>query len=386
MTDRRRTAAAAVACFSCLGSPVLGQSAATLGMSASLVEYEGFLLSGAATLSPALRYDTPDLSLGAQGSWTVFESGNQILQATAAAAWLTPPRERWRIELSGAAGASRYADQPTSGHILARGRLHFYRTRTGAWAGAATGASAGDSTESSFEVEAGIWTAREPLALVGTVTATWLGEDRHIDLLGAARWTRGRVELETRAGVRPWTVSGGGIGEAVTGVFGEVSALVSLSPRIALALSGGSYPSDPVRRVLAARYVTAGLRLAIVPPAATPIPLLTSSALAAARERVVSASANADAPRLEVEPSGEVRMLRVHAEGAATVEIMGDFTDWRPVALSRVDGGIWEVRLPLTPGVHRLNVRIDGGEWLVPAGARPEPGEFGGAVGVIVVR
>jgi hypothetical protein len=40
----------------------------------------------------------------------------------------------------------------------------------------------------------------------------------------------------------------------------------------------------------------------------------------------------------------------------------------------------------LAPGVHRLNVRLDGGEWVVPAGARPEPGEFGGAVGVIVLR
>jgi hypothetical protein len=221
---------------------------------------------------------------------------------------------------------------------------------------------------------------------VGTVTATWLGGARHIDLLGAARWTRGRLEVETRAGVRPWTVSGGGVGEAVTGVFGEVSALVSLSPRIAIALSGGSYPSDPVRRVLAARYVTAGLRLAIVPPSATPIPLLTSTALTAARARLVSGSTNAGAPRLEIESSGEVRMLRVHAEGAASVEIMADFTDWQPVALGRVGGDSWEIRLPLAPGVHRLNVRLDGGEWVVPAGARPEPGEFGGAVGVIVLR
>jgi hypothetical protein len=42
--------------------------------------------------------------------------------------------------------------------------------------------------------------------------------------------------------------------------------------------------------------------------------------------------------------------------------------------------------MALTPGVHRLNVRIDGGAWLVPVGARPEESDFGDKVGVIVVR
>jgi hypothetical protein len=65
---------------------------------------------------------------------------------------------------------------------------------------------------------------------------------------------------------------------------------------------------------------------------------------------------------------------------------MADFTDWQPISLTRASGGEWRVHLMLTPGVHRLNVRIDGGDWVVPAGARPEPGEFGGAVGVIIVR
>jgi hypothetical protein len=65
---------------------------------------------------------------------------------------------------------------------------------------------------------------------------------------------------------------------------------------------------------------------------------------------------------------------------------MGDFTDWEPVSLAPVGKGVWEVRLPVAPGVHRVNVRIDGGAWLVPAGTRLERTEFGSAVGIVVVR
>jgi hypothetical protein len=40
----------------------------------------------------------------------------------------------------------------------------------------------------------------------------------------------------------------------------------------------------------------------------------------------------------------------------------------------------------LSPGVHHLNVRLDGGPWLVPAGAFAVDDGFGGHVGLIVVR
>ena len=36
-------------------------------------------------------------------------------------------------------------------------------------------------------------------------------------------------------------------------------------------------------------------------------------------------------------------------------------------------------------GVHRLNVRLDGGRWVVPLGARLERTEFGDAVGIVRV-
>jgi hypothetical protein len=353
-------------------------------MTGSLVQYEGFLTSTAATVAPALRYDTPSLSLGGQGSWTLFESGSRILQATAAAAWLSPARERWRFEVSGSAGASRYAEEPASGHALARGRFHFYGTDAGGWIGATTGASVNGSARTPFELSIGGWSVRERVALVGTLSTTWLGADRHLDVAGAARWTTNRMELEARLGARPWAQSPGAVGDAITGVWVELSAILPLASRVSLDLSGGSYPSDPVRRVLGSKYATAGLRLDFARRDRLPSLSIPPAILAAVQKRNEEGS-TADA-RLEIVPDGAQYIIRIHAASAKAVEVMGDFTDWTALPLSQTADGIWEVRLELAAGVHRLNIRIAGGAWLVPAGARPEESEFGGTVGVVVVR
>ncbi len=51
----------------------------------------------------------------------------------------------------------------------------------------------------------------------------------------------------------------------------------------------------------------------------------------------------------------------------------------------RGGAGTWQARVHASPGGYRLNIRVDGGPWLVPRGTRLEQTEFGGAVGVIVI-
>lgn len=381
MTDGWRVALTAAAGFSCFVSPLLGQPAASIGVGASIVEYDGFLASGAATLTPAVQFDATNLSVGGQGRWTLFESGNSIVEATAAAAWLAPSRHRWRIELSGAAGAARYAAEPTSGHALARSRLHLFAERAGGWVGFTSGASFHDSTGVPIELALGAWTAGPGFALVGRLTGAWFARGRYVDLAGAARWTGGRVELEGRAGARPWV--DGHVAKPRAGVYGEVSALVSFSTRLAVGLSAGSYPSDPVRRVLGARYATLGLRLGLTGSEAPATPALDRAMIGATLDH--AASEGTSRARLEIEQYGPLYTLRVHVTGATLVELMGDFTDWQAVTLRQVGPGTWEVELPLAPGVQRLNLRVDGGQWQVPVGARPEADGFGGTVGVVVV-
>jgi hypothetical protein len=75
----------------------------------------------------------------------------------------------------------------------------------------------------------------------------------------------------------------------------------------------------------------------------------------------------------------------MHATGAATVEVMADFTDWLPVALEPTGRESWTLTLAIPPGRHRLNVRINGGPWTVAGGTTAEDDEFWGTVGAVVI-
>jgi len=90
---------------------------------------------------------------------------------------------------------------------------------------------------------------------------------------------------------------------------------------------------------------------------------------------------------LRIGPSritGREILLRV--PGARTVELAGDFTDWRPVELAPAPGSEWRVVLPIVPGLHRLAVRIDGQAWQAPPGTRRVTSEFGSEVGEVAVE
>jgi hypothetical protein len=378
MHRHRGAAAVAFVCLCAFTPQLRAQAAATIDVGGTLVEYEGFLTSGAAAISPTLRYDTPNLSVGAQGTWVVFESGNQIFQGTAAAAWLTPAQRGWRGELSGSMGLGHYADEGGYGHLFARSRLHYDARTAGGWVSAAAGQTFdGSESATPFELAAGAWTVHAPIALGATVTGTWLGSGFYGDAIGTVRWSRGIATVDARLGAR------GGSDGSGEGAYGEISALVSVNRYIAATVSGGQYPSDPARGVLGAKYVTLGIRLRVAGTRA-PLPRVIAGAIERA-SRTLERSADASRARIEVAPSGNPRTLSVNVPGARSIEIMGDFTDWVPVALTQTGSDTWAVDLFIPPGVHRLNIRVDDGPWRVPLGTRLEETEFGGAVGVVVV-
>jgi hypothetical protein len=68
------------------------------------------------------------------------------------------------------------------------------------------------------------------------------------------------------------------------------------------------------------------------------------------------------------------------------VELSGDFTDWKPVALTKVGPALWTVTLPMRAGTHRLNIRVDGGAWVAPPGLVAMRDDFAGEVGVVVLQ
>lgn len=380
MTPCRRCGAAlGIACALSPAAPLAAQTAASLDAGVSTVRYEGFLASGSLFVTPMLRYDGPSIAAAAQGTYLLFESGNSIVQGTAAGAWLPAVSDVIRPEFAGSAGISSYTEAPTAGHLLGRLRFHVSGTDRGAWLGGALGRSFfGDTSHAASELGTGAWLALADVGLAAAAAYSRAADTTYVDLTANAHWRLPRLELDALVGARALSDGGG------EGAFGEVSARVSLYGPVDLLLSAGRYPSDPVRGTLAGRFASAGIRLTARPSRPRPSAALVD--LLRREPRAAETMTPPAIPALDVEPAtAGFRVVRVRVAGARMVELAADFTDWEPVSLRPVGGNAWETVLPLPAGAHRVNVRVDGGPWIVPRGTRAEQDEYGGMVGVVVV-
>ena len=385
MLSRRAGGIAALAAAATLGfaKHLAAQLATSLDAGLSWVEYDGFLPSGAMSLTPAIALRRPGGSVAARGSVLRFESGNHSVQAVLTAAAFTRAVGRFRGEVNATAGASSYRQFPGFGHALGRARLHWLAPGRGGWIAAGFGQTVfKHSSRPVTRVAAGTWRRRGGVTLDLSATHTAVGDTTFTDIESAGHWPRRNVEINGLLGVRAWSRGGG------RGVYGEANANVRLGPAWTLVLGAGRYPTDPTRGSVSGRYFTAGIRLSGLsrgerrrepPPSAPGIQLF--------RRVDESGEAAFTAAAMELRPAGGSSFeIAIRADWAQTVEIMGDFTAWEPVALTR-DRGEWRVVSILPPGIHRLNIRLDGGAWTVPMGRGIIAGEddFGGRVGRIVV-
>jgi hypothetical protein len=79
-------------------------------------------------------------------------------------------------------------------------------------------------------------------------------------------------------------------------------------------------------------------------------------------------------------------LLLIDAPRAESVELMGDATQWTVTQMQRSHNGRWRAELKLTPGLHRITVRADGGRWVAPPGLPVGNDDYGSPVGMIVVQ
>ncbi|HVX40821.1 MAG TPA: glycogen-binding domain-containing protein [Gemmatimonadaceae bacterium] len=145
--------------------------------------------------------------------------------------------------------------------------------------------------------------------------------------------------------------------------FGSALVTIAVTPIAAVQLSGGAYPTDHLIGTPAGRYLNVGmsLRTGRSPPS-----------------RVVRPEGVA-APR-----SGMTR-LAIRAQSATRVDVLGDFTNWHPIAARRADNGVWYVDLRIPPGQYRYSFRVDGATWAIPEGAAPADDDFGGKTAWLTV-
>lgn len=370
----RRVAPIALLAFAtqALGAQVTG----FVDLSASDIRYDLFQPSSALALSPTVRFDRGWTSLTARGTLLRFASGHRDLHGSLLGTTFTPAFGHFRLEVGGDLGASRYLTLPAFSHVFGAVDLHYLLPRSGAWIGGTGGnTSFGGRSGTAGSFGFGLW-ASTPWATVSITGAhSAIGDTSYTDLEGASRVTRGRVEFEGLLGARVGSIGGG------HGVYGEATLRLAVARGLGVVLGAGRYPTDPTRGTIAGRYVTLALRVGTPDhrPADPYREVLD-------RYRTFP---SADAPvtaGIEIGPeTGAGRILRVRAEGAGRVEVMGDFTDWQVTPLASVGQGLWEVVIPISPGPHRLEIRMDGGAWGAPAGTTRVPDEFGGETGLIVV-
>jgi hypothetical protein len=153
--------------------------------------------------------------------------------------------------------------------------------------------------------------------------------------------------------------------------WGSVNAAVMLNHNVAFVSTFGTLPTGPKSDAFQSRYATFGLRF-------SPAALLRDPPPPAVRP---------DASAFRVTPI-EQGMYRVvlRAPGARTVELSGDFNQWKPVSLTQTSPDVWEVSLPLPGGTHRVNIRVNGDSWTAPPGLPTVNDEFSGRVGLLVVK
>jgi len=170
-----------------------------------------------------------------------------------------------------------------------------------------------------------------------------------------------------------WSVSGAAgvrtTNSASTGTNGwqSVNGTVWLTNHLGVVVNAGRSLEDLVRGVPRTTYFSLSMRVESQP----------HLSLLASRRSIAG-------PHAAVSRFDDVRRVQISNVKAERVELMADFTDWKPIPLAAA-GTSWRLDQVITPGPHRLAIRLDGGEWLVPANLPRVDDELMGAVGLITV-
>jgi hypothetical protein len=337
----------------------------------------------AAQLVGTIDFDTGPVD------WDQAGEHDRLLNGALGASYRTPRLLGLQPELLGDfALSSRPTRRAAVGWDIGA-RLHMGGTSGGVWLGAALGAAgAGNRRSDVTRLEGGIRRAVGPAAINVWLSRTGFGASI-APRGGLAQDSSGSPDTLMRKGVTEYTELGSRatlrlsryevgfslarrLGSAAVRRTGwELSATWWVVPSVGVVGSTGHSLPQFGFTVPGARYGTLGLRLALgARSPAEPAPRSTGDTKTSTGPTLIVAG----------------RLLTIRWAPARRAEVMGDFTDWKAEPLIPLGGGRWTYPSALSPGVHHLNVRFDGGAWLVPSGAVAVDDEFGGRVGLVVVR
>lgn len=382
-----------------LATPVSAEWRSTSGVAAW---YDGDVPNSSFRMAPTFALDGTRGVLvgGAMVSGSELRSPYQA--ARLAGGWLLDPVRRLPIELR--FSASQRALQNASDRGLVRGeaRLHFATPKFGGWMAIATERAFGLSGQLGDRplIGFGTWSRHHGLTvsldleqhsgLLPHVVQeqapaspdtnhvptglrddpTTMGRDELMRVAltttrASVHWQAGRLELESVGGLTLSLVREPKRWAQATGAY-------AVAPNLAAFATFGS--RDPELYLIEPAETprsTFGLRLSHWRSAVLDAPLVARAAATRWHARKVD----------EQSWSFEVR-----APGARMVEVMGDFSRWEAVPLEHLGGDRWATTVLLEPGVHQVNVRVDGGAWMPPPGAPTTVDGYGGTSGVVVAE
>lgn len=342
------------------------------------VTSRAFTIAPAVTLLPDSR-----VAVGLEAAGTRFDEGQWSLAGGATSA-LRLPINRFAtlaLDANGSSTTTSYevsyrvataipsialAAGPVSGFIGARGGVASITAEQTTTSGVG-GLFGGAPTISKNTIH----TSRSSRALLYGVGArfTNAGESIRVDV----REERGTIDtMPTIDRIASLTVAGGrltlggNIGlrseRAQQSTFGNGSLSIAVTPAAAIEINAGAYPANRLVGAAPGRFFTVGMSLR--------------------SSRSLSAPAVATgAPSV----AAGVTRLTLRDKSAQRVEVLGDFTNWKPIDATRAENGVWYVDLRIPPGDYRYAFRVNGSTWRVPEGVVAMDDDFGGKSARLVV-
>ncbi|HEY7233006.1 MAG TPA: glycogen-binding domain-containing protein [Gemmatimonadaceae bacterium] len=395
----------------------LAQIASKVEAGSVMTQQEGELPASAFSVSPGIRVDLPYFALTAKGSAWLTGQQWQIADGTISGSLLSPVYNHLRAEVIGNASRAFFDQSLENDQVDAQARLHMlFSQNSGIWVGGGVARPWRIAVVSAVDVTGGgAWTRLGNAMLSGTYTSFFFtkvaatrdssgttqscgthndplslsstGESslsssstassatdcrrqsRFSDVEGSVNWTYGFLELTGQAGYR--------FGDSYDVTpdsrrWAAGTAVLWITNRVAAVIGGGRVPANPSRGLPARNFANFGMMLSTSSIPRTTVPVAPRT-LAAVRD-------------FEVRPLATgTQKITVRVGGVETVEVMGDFSDWAPLLLMRRGRDMWDITLPVTTGVHEINLRLDGGPWLAPPGLPTRRDSFNGDVGLLVV-
>lgn len=387
----RMIAIAAACAYIPLSSAAAQTTTGYVDLTAANTHYGDTFSGTSYAVAPRFRVEAPEGVFDGGATYSTL-AGSWTAQGDASASLFTRRIGALMGEIAGLGSGTANADGTHTGTFTGVGRLHFLTDERGAWVGAGAGRIwDGTLWRSLVQAEAGAWANVPHGSLSLVVIPSKLGDSiRYTDGEATLSVFHNRIGIDFNAGVRAGSslpVSGGD-----KKGWGSAAATYWFTRAIAIVGGAGTYPVNFGQGFPGGRFVSIGIRIGAIPSdneisefSNTPVVTTPGVLLPGLPTAPLSPATGAVGDiRVESVRPG-VERLSIQWPSARTIEIAGDFTNWDPVPLARGADGSWSATITAAPGVHEINIRADGGKWVVPPGLGIITDEFGGQVGLLVV-